>query len=362
VAGVPWGLWSGWLEGRTLWTQRLASGPGRAHTLSVPLPDECGRYRLLSTARLPAGGVVRAAHLLDTRGGTQARVDVPPLLQPGDRTFLALALTHGAAADVAGRIKLQTGGGLAIESVTCAGEGVAVEEQTVDAVTFDARVPAGERVWYRVWVEAAQPGPHEIALTGRLGAQPLSQAVGYEVAPAPAGAMSAEAVQVTRSCERWTGENLAVELEGGRPVPGIPLAPAFQGNDSRSFEKEPWTPGERLRPGQYLLVREQILTSRALENARWVQPMPANGFGAARAESELAQFGAVDQPQGRALRYRIDRLPVGEYVHEYLVEAVRPGVCRLPAPQLRVDGVEVPVTLAEEMFLPVTEPLGSAGP
>jgi hypothetical protein len=120
-----------------------------------------------------------------------------------------------------------------------------------------------------------------------------------------------------------------------------------------------WTPiaaGTPLRPGQLVRIREEVALAEAQSEVHWSQFVPPTCAPLVRSPVPIRPIGAQEPGGGHRLTFRAAELKAGTHVHEYLLEAVRPGTCLLPAPELRAGGKPLPVrTDPAELRLTVAE-------
>jgi hypothetical protein len=340
---------------QTCWTMSTDfDSAGR--TLSIPVPAQPALYRLLTVAFLPDGTPHAAWTFLDARRGVSVRVDAPARLSVGDRTVVAAALQNPSLEPVTAELRLDTGSGLHIESWQV--EGVTI--RTADTGTGGSptksetrlmlELSAGVQGLVRATVEAFQPGLSTIIAEVRAQDASTHSQANYEVleaspaaaGPAPDAAPRPPAVRIRRVLTVWTPE----ELEEPLDEPTESLAPAeSKCRHDRRWTSAPWSPTDRLRPGQYLQVREEVAPRPEATELIWAQRIPPTCVPVRARPKEAEPAAALPSPRADELRFRINAQRDQPFIHGYYLMAVRPGVCVLPPPIVQIGDAPAPIAV-----------------
>ena len=318
------------LAGETLWTA-VASTTVAGTELEIPLPEQPGLYRLLVYARSPVAAEAMAAQTLDTRGGLHLLPEAPTGLTLGDRTLVAVAVENPGAAPVEARVRLDAGDGLSVESLRVPGQAFKPGE------LVPLRVPADSCVWLQAWVEAVQVGPGVLSAELKLPAGRQHAATQYEVHPAEPPPATGEPLRLTRT--------VSLLIKDVEQVDSLTGEPSEDGIWRFVWNEAALRPGNLLLPGEHLLVRESLSVPDARTAIEWTQRVPPNCHALLTGSQAEQTIGESDQPRVDILSYSTKTLPSGVHVHEYHLVAVRPGVCLLPAPEIRVAGESVNVAV-----------------
>ena len=322
------GLVEALYEGTTLWIDTSDSSDHAE--LDVPLPPEPGLYRLIALAIAPDGATAADSVLLDTQAGVHVAVDTPAVLTTGDRTLVAVMIEspHGEPAEL--DLRVDPGPGLHIESARVG------EEAVTASATVRMTVPAESRSWLQMRVEATEPGSGALRaeVTSAVGTQHAAAA--YDVTT-PDSSRPDEKVRLRRKLLRLVAEHVRTG-----PAPDAQTDPVMQ---KPSWREHAVAPGESVPPGTHLLVREELTLSELHTNIEWTQRMPANCHAVQANSHAKHEFGELRRRRINELEYTAGRLEVGFRTHEYHIVAVRPGVCRLPAPEATADGRPLAVSV-----------------
>jgi hypothetical protein len=278
--------------------------------------------------RTPDGRVASDFILLDARRGVSVALDVPPRMTLGDRTIVAARLENAYPQAVEAHVQLQTGDGLAAESVWY----VAPPGETVRArggEALDITLPPGAHVWLYADVEAARVGPAKATIEVRAERRSQNAERGYEVLPVrePAGADAPVSIKRTIS--------LGTLLEE-------PEAPGHE-PDHPTWRWAEVSPQDRLVAGQVLRGEEEVVLSRPLADLRWSQRVPVTCAAIRREPRTAPKIGPREDDRPDVLSFRPAELKAGAHPHEYFLAVVRPGACVLPAPEVRAGQESVPV-------------------
>jgi hypothetical protein len=327
----------------TLWVDAQSPTDGAAD-FAVPLPPTPGLYRLIIAARTPAGGFAYDVLDLDTRQGTQLIADVPPTLTLGDRTVAALVIKNNRPELLPVRVRLDGGPGLHVEALRLVGSEVSAERRG-DGLAL----PLGPRgvVTLRADIEARQPGSGTAEFVVETEHSIQRATASYRVHALPetrtaVGQATGPAVKLWRALFRLQ-RDLAAEQER---APGEEIILDGQ----PEWLRIQLQPGERVTPGEPLLVQEVLALERPLTNVEWRQRLPGNCHTFASSWPDLEQIGTRRELQLQATTRGAGRLAADrDHVHEYALIPVRPGACQLPPPEVRASGATVPVQVISDV-------------
>ncbi|MGD8452353.1 MAG: hypothetical protein PVJ57_11090 [Phycisphaerae bacterium] len=335
--------------GTTVWTTAQPA-PGGETTLSVPMPPAPGAYRLVVLA-LPQRGPAAMEELdLDTRGGLFLLADSPNRWTLGDRTRVSLLLESVAKTPSDVRVHLDVGTGLHVESVRIGDEalqsGDILQAEEGVAVT----VPAHGRLWMRLDAEAMQEGVSVMQAWVEVGSSTQQATADYSVLTPGTVPPEGASLRVERSLMLLTPVMIHVD-----PVT-FEETDALDAPEKQIWRRSPLPFGTLLAPGQRVLVREQITPTTPLAGVAWTQRVPSNCCPAFRNVSCRNEIGALRERTVDTVRYERPAPLSNVEVHEYNVVMVRPGVCRLPAPEVTAGGRPVSCKLVPaEVFFRVSE-------
>lgn len=312
------------LSGATAWCGTAALRDGVAH-IDVPLPADAGWARLGAVAVTADGRVARKSLLLRVGGAVGVRLDAPTRLAIGDRSVVAVRLDARGEAESKAEIRWKLGDGLRLERQRRVSRGSSVEIPRAEVTPVD--VPGNAPVWIVATVEAVRAGDAtvraDVSSDGRTTSRERVVRVEADTPP-PAG----DVLPVRRWVYRYT--------TGG--IDGPADAPAGA-----------WIPlnaGDTLRPGQRVIVREQIQISGGLRDVNWAQALPATCYPLDVDPPDVKAIGRRLPESLDEISYRADSVPAGEVRHEYALAVVRPGACRIPAPRISAAGRPLAVAVA----------------
>ncbi|HUU95148.1 MAG TPA: hypothetical protein VM487_05370, partial [Phycisphaerae bacterium] len=240
-------------EGTTLWADSRPIEADRTR-LEVPIPVWPGRYRLIVLARSPSGVLATDALMLDAREGIRVLADVAETFTIGDRSVLAVTLENPRSAPATVGVSIQGGDGLHIETLRVAG-GEAAEQTAGEQTAVTIALGPHKRVRVLAQVEAIRAG--EGTAVVELEAEGVRQraARAYRVwsaqrsAPHDLRDQSAPRMRVKRTLLWLIGEE---QFE----TPGEEETQVETGGTD--WVATPLAPGERLTPGQWLLIRDEL--------------------------------------------------------------------------------------------------------
>ena len=315
-----------WFGGATHWLGRAAACAGEA-VFEVPLPQRPGRYVLIASAQTPDGRFALAEFPLNLTAGVRLALDVPGRLLVGDRATAALRLENPAPAQTPVTFRLDPGPGLSVEAIRPLDPGVSCQGHA--GGTFELVLPAGGTVLLLADVEATRSVAGRATLEVRTATELCRACVHYRVSDETSAPASAPAAIVVRRA-LWLLREVAA-----RP------SPVGKGRPGSDWERIELRRGDRLVPGQRVLVEETILADRTLRDVVWRQWIPGNCREVVGddAPPALAQVGFQRPARPGTLDFGCDALAAGREIrHEYAFVARRPGVCRLPRPAVTAGG------------------------
>jgi len=341
---------------QTVWATAADFGPG-GQTLALPIPDQPAMYRLWTVAFLPDGTSHAAGTYLDARRGVSVRVDTPARLSVGDRTVVGVVLRNANPKPVQVELRVHVGNGLHLESWQAA----PIAAQLIDAdaraahdrheVRLMLELPGDIEALVRATVEAFRPGPGTVvaevvapdaATRAHRDYEVLDAGPASASAPAPNGAPQPPAVRIRRVLTVWTPEELEELPDEPRRNPALTESKC---GHERRWTAAPWSPTDRLRPGQYLQVREEVAPLPEATELIWAQRVPATCV-TVRAQPKAAELvAALPSPRADELRFRLNAQPGVPLTHEYYLMVVRPGVCLLPPPVVHSGGAPTAVAV-----------------
>ena len=325
-------------QGATLWCGAVdleAAGS----TLSVPVPDRPGVYRLLAATVAPDGAVARGAILLDARHGLRVRPDVPQHLTVGDRTRVSVLVESGERSPVDAELRLDAGAGLHVESLAVvAPSGLSEGARPGEAVPL--HLAAGGHVWVHATVEASRAGGGTVVVEVSAGDMRSRSERPYEILNLAAAEAAPRAVQIKRTLVIWTP--LDRDQAASQPAPDSLDEPK---ESRRQWTSVPWSPNERLVPGQYVEVREEFTLGEPSPGAIWTQRVPTTCTAIRLMPGNPGPIGLRELGRGDELRFRVSPLAPGPHAHQYYLVVVRPGTAVLPPPDLRSGETPILVTV-----------------
>lgn len=350
------------MEGETLWCtaceacgagEEPAAGGRHTRSFDVPLPAAPGLYRLVAIARRPDGGTATATALLDARHGVSIWADAPEKLTLGDRASVALLLENGGPAPTEVTVQIDTDNRLEIEGLR-PGPWADSSGSAVSAGNrLSMPLPARGRAWIYVDTEAARAGTGQGRIVVRGDGATRTVPWTYEVFPADEPTQATWAFPVRRTLWVWTPTGAARPSESA----GRPTLPASRDPLSElwfetpgplprlTWDVQPWSPGQRVRVGQMVQVREEVVLDRTRRSCLWRQRLPdALQVVGDDVQPGRPLGGALSDPRD-ALQFRVPDLPEGTHVNEYYLAAVRPGAYVLPVPELMMDDARIPVAV-----------------
>ena len=325
-------------QGETLWCG-VADLGAAGSTLSVPVPSRPGVYRLLAATIAPDGAVAHGAILLDARHGLRVQPEVPQQLTVGDRTRVSVLVESGERNPVEAELRLDAGAGLQVESVAVAAPNGS-SEGTRPGGAVPLHLAAGGHVWVHATVEASRAGGGTVAVEVSAGDVPSRSERPYEILNLAAVEPAPRAVQIKRTLVVWTP--LDQDQAASQPTPDALDEPVER---HRQWTSVPWSPNDRLVPGQFVEVREEFTLGEPSSGVIWTQRVPATCTAIRLAPRDPGPIGSREPGRGDELRFRVSPLAPGPHAHQYYLVVVRPGAAVLPPPELRSGETPIPVTV-----------------
>ncbi|MGE0481033.1 MAG: hypothetical protein AB7Q17_11230 [Phycisphaerae bacterium] len=335
LSDAPAELAAAIVEGETRWVDAYTAG-GAARDIEVPLPGHLERGRLIVLARTADGAVAIARAEIRVAPRLTLELDLPPRLRVGDRSLAAIRVHNPHADERCVRLALAPGPGLALERVRpAAGDALGRDDDEAWTLTLP---PAGDRlILAEVEAAAACSGVFEAAAIE--GAARCVERAAYEISDLDAATAHHDAPRVT----------LRRTLLALVPA----AATAFQPQDQSTlsgmrpsrWERYVLDARARVPAGRLLLVREEFELSESWRDVEWSQTLPP---ACHTVRGEPDDVHALSRDPLRRLdeyRFRLGAIPAGTRVHEYFALAVRPGVNRIPPPEIVVGGQRVAVEL-----------------
>lgn len=340
------GLVPALFEGNTIWCESIMLTDGAAD-IDVPVPPRARRYRLLLYA-LTSAGDGRAAAVLDAREAPEILLDVPRELCTGDRTVVVAGIRAGRTA-ARGRIALDPGEGLVIESVNQIG-GPSLKPDADGC--FGVDVPAGAQVRLAIAVEArrAVDSRFAVRITPAQDGPPQSLTADYRVsepiasAPANSNKPPTNTVLVARSIFR-------IAPPAGKDVTPRRLTESHLGD----WNLMPLSPDDRVAPGDYLLIRDEVSSTQPLTSVTWRQRIPPTFYSSLRKIEGLRTLGQMRRAGRDLLEYTVTQTQPNVAWHEYVVVAVRPGACTIPQPDVFIGKQRQSVSVTPEQTRLIVE-------
>jgi hypothetical protein len=162
----------------------------------------------------------------------------------------------------------------------------------------------------------------------------------YEILNLAAVEPAPRAVQIKRTLVVWTP--LDQDQAASQPTPDALDEPVER---HRQWTSVPWSPNDRLVPGQFVEVREEFTLGEPSSGVIWTQRVPATCTAIRLAPRDPGPIGSREPGRGDELRFRVSPLAPGPHAHQYYLVVVRPGAAVLPPPELRSGETPIPVTV-----------------
>jgi hypothetical protein len=267
---------------------------------------------------------------------------VPSRLTLGDRSVIAVQVQNAQREPVDARVSLDGGAGLRIETVRRA------SNEETGLIPFSGkrglspfrpdeavplRLAPGAEDWIYATVEASQPTASAVTVEIATGDTQRREPRRYEVLAVEPGAAAPWNLAVTRTLTVWYANK--------------PLSPTGQPVEGRRpWTSRPWSPEDRLLPGQQIQVHEEFTIAEPRAGLLWDQRVPPTCSAPRSGVSETKPIGMREPGRGDEIRLRVPPLARGDYVNDYPLVVVRPGACFLPPPEIYSGALRVPVIVS----------------
>jgi len=310
---------------QTLWVDGQPAGDGPT-TFTVPVPPRPGLYRVVVAAQTPDHAFASQTLDLDTRSGLHLAANVPAQLMLGDRTIAALTITNPEPTAVQTQVTFDGGPGLHSEEWRSVDQSVRLE-RSGDGASLALTLPPAGTVTLHARVEAARSGSGTAVFLVQTEQGQRRATASYHVQadPTPDDHASAEAIRISRKL--WLLERERVPQDDPLAEPGVPAG------QQPEWVRVRIAPGDRVAPGQLVLVQEEFSLARPLARVHWKQRLPGNCHTHVRDWLDLRQIGMRHGMRLQELSHDAARLAAQRrHIHEYVIVPVRPGACRFPPP------------------------------
>ncbi|MCA9244118.1 MAG: hypothetical protein KDA32_09200 [Phycisphaerales bacterium] len=320
--------------GETGWVTTVSfdgNDQGRVDTKLPALPGRWRPYVVVSQT-----GTLRAARGEPYVGPAAIRVDAPLAAQRGDR-FIVTAMLPDFGQPA--RVQVDTTGAV-IESAFELRSG---QTSKLSAPTDAGFGPVSGEARVLFVIEAARGDEAELRFAARAESDPTAAPLGRAEAHVdlndPSKLTPRPDVTVHRELRLMRQTYVdAAELD----------ALAAPGDTTRTLWQPELLPADaRVEPGDVIVVRDRFDGPVDWDDLTWSQELPANCVTFRQRFPDLLMIGIRDAPTLQAERHHVRRLEAGEYIHEFAMLAVRPGVCAVPPPRIEVSGTT---------FTPVVQP------
>lgn len=311
--------------------------------LFVSLPEQPGLWELSLWAVHEGWIIAHTQTRIDTRRMPRAEVSLPELWSPGDRVRLAAELHNPLDQPLDATLRIDPGRRLAVEPESLT-RGTPV------------RLAAGRRRYVPLTIEAAGPGRGLFRWALETGQQTGTRQSTMRVLPDPPPPAADAPIRIERRV-------YVIRVEG--PQTAEELEPPAAGT-AANWTRERLGPNDRVPPGTRLLVSDRWIARDDLADVSLVQYVPPLATTCRLTSNERAARSALAEPAVRTLQtleWELDRLPGGEYVHEFVIATIAGGVARLRPPVVRLAGQPVPLAIEPPEFrLHVSAPPPGAQP
>lgn len=321
-----------------LWSIRMLDVPAEGAQFELDLPCRAGVYRV-GVLGLHASHTAYAEALIDASRAIDTQIDLPARARPGDLVRCTLMLRNHLPTAAAVRVRLEPLEGLHI--VGLYDPGAALLQGTSE--TQVALAP-GQAVFLKSDIEvlAATVGRIQVSLQHAGGEQRLSRAVTIKSEPTADGSAT---IRLRRQVAKMTP--IVLESDEVDPPDGMPRKIRHR------WDTEPVADGAVVPSGSWLRVREEVEIATGIQNAAWRQDMPCTAaFRVAPEEVEDRQreIGRLSTRAAESCLYTSTQRPAGRAVHEWWMQATRPGTGILPAPEVSADGRALPLVVEPHDF------------
>lgn len=353
-APVSDALVAAFLAGPTSWVDSRIARDGRAR-FEIPLPGDVRQAILVVTAQTRADELVTRVIPLALDAGLSIVTDSPPEFFVGDRTVISARAVSPRAASV--RLRLDPGPGLRVESVRARPETAGLRPVSNDSFEFVLSADAPVSLVATVEAVTAARGRCAWVFEGPEGRQAEVSDYVVRSVPPPATAGGLRDGGVSAGAPVRIRRVLTVLERPRQTAPDDPLGPSEPATGMPSTTWPQTAVGEhtRLRPGDLVLVREEVEVLVGLQHVRWEQAVPAHGHVSRSDPRDRQDIGRVGRARADRAEWTARELPAGAYRNEYVLAMMRPGACILAAPTVVADGVSLEV-VAESVVLVVENP------
>ena len=318
---------SAWFTGRTLWCGASPIESGRASS-SLWLPREPGYYRLLLCAYGSGGEFAVKSLDFDLRSGIFFDAWLPERLYLGDRIDVAVRIEN--ATTTPRQFTFHHDGKAALHHEAWSIRSAVPGEP---APAWDENMPvklgAGETVILNARVEAARIGPCENAPVYAIESEDYKDRVLPRCTILATEPTGSDANPPTLNVERKLfrlHRDYSIEVDD-------PAMAGMRSEQALQWMREEISPGDRLHPGELVLVQEYCTSRKSLDNLSWRQDLPANCSTHQGEWEDFPRLGVRDELRLQSVRYTARRVDADRRIlHEYVMVPVRSGVCWFPAP------------------------------
>ena len=310
---------------QTLWVDSQPAGDGPT-TFTVPVPPKPGLYRVVVAAQTPDHAFVSKTLDLDTRPGLHLAANVPPQLMLGDRTIASLTITNPELTSVQTQLTFDGGPGLHSDEWRSVDQSVRLERSD-DGASLALTLPPAGTVTLHVRVEAARSGSGTAVFLVQTERGQRRATASYHVHADPTAADHASGETIRVSRKLWALELESVPEDDPPAEPGVPV------DQQLEWVRVQIEPGERVAPGQLILVQEEFSLAQPLARVHWEQRLPGNCHTHVGDWRDFRRIGLRHRLRLQALSHDVVRLAAQRrHIHEYVIVPVRPGACRFPPP------------------------------
>lgn len=319
--------------GETMWATVAEWSEGEPEK-TVELPELPGAWRVYVV--LSQLGELTAHRLPEFENALDFPLIAPIAAQRGDR-FIVSARLPRADGPVSTRV---TTNGVFLDSevwrwtpagaIRLPGDLRGQPPQSLPSVAGDARL------LFRA--EAVNAGTATITVTAEdRDSSPVSRATATITISDPPAPTERPDVSVQRELRLMREEFVdAAELGGAR---------VDSERAQRVWRAEVLPPDARISLGDVILVRDRFTTTDPHEQLEWTQTLPANCATWSAPFEDATPIGKSAELGWQHQRFESPRLSPGDHIHEFVMVAVRPGVCALPAPRLHANNREITVSV-----------------
>lgn len=327
-----------------LWSIRMLDVPAEGAQFELDLPCRAGVYRV-AVLGLHASCTAVAEALIDASRAIDAQIDLPARARPGDLVRCTLMLRNHLPTAACVRVRLEPLEGLHI--VGLYEPGAAVLQGTSET---EVALAPGQAVFLKSDLEvlAATAGRIQVRLRHDGGEQRLSRAVTIKSEPS---ADRSATIRLRRQVARMTP--IALESDEADHADGMPRKIRHR------WDAEPVADGAVVPSGAWLRVREEVEIATGIRNAAWRQDMPCTAavrVAPEDVEDRRGEIGRLSTRTADSCQYTSTQRSAGRTVHEWWMQATRPGTGILPAPEVSADGHALPLVVEPHDFrITVTE-------